>query len=177
MTYMSDSARSCIEQLSIRRISIVGETYKGHFFDCRVCIEKRLNLTNGYTYSLRYRIPIDTATDSGECYCFDIVFKSNLEASSVAGCKQLRLALFATMPDRSHGVDDMFCRKITAGGDFRIAGFAAVEFAAFFEDRGPACAVDGPVDAPAAEEALVGGVDDGVDALPGDIALHGFDNG
>jgi hypothetical protein len=37
--------------------------------------------------------------------------------------------------------------------------------------------VDGAVHAPTAEKRVVGGVHDGVDVLPGDVALYDFDHG
>lgn len=59
-----------------------------------------------------------------------------------------------------------------AAGDLRLPGGAAPEVAALFEEAGSRRTVDGPVDAPAAEQLRIGGVHDGVHGNPGDVAPH-----
>src|SRR4029450_6703994 len=56
-----------------------------------------------------------------------------------------------------------------------VAGVAAAEAFARLEDRGTAGAVDGAVDAAAAEQRRVGGVDDRVHTCRGDVALRELD--
>ena len=84
--------------------------------------------------------------------------------------RQLGLALAAAAPDRPHRVDDEPGRKLAAAGRLGVARFAASEAPALLKDRPPAGAVDRTVDAAAAEQARVRGVDDRVDLLLRQIA-------
>ena len=68
------------------------------------------------------------------------------------------------MPDRAYGVNHMPGRKPVASGDFGVAGVAAVQAVAFGEQLRPGRAMDRAVDTTAAEQRLIGGVDDGVNA-------------
>ena len=58
-----------------------------------------------------------------------------------------------------------------AAGDARLAGRAAAEPAAFLHQPRPRRAMDGAVHAAAAKQAGIGGVHDGVDLQPRDVAL------
>lgn len=60
-------------------------------------------------------------------------------------------------------VDDVAGGEIVPGGEFSLAGGSAAEAGAFGEQSVAGGAVDGAVNAAAAEEGVVGGVDDGVD--------------
>lgn len=62
-------------------------------------------------------------------------------------------------------------------GDFRGASVAAIEGLALGEQVGAGSAVDGAVDAAAAEKRLVCGVDDGVDGEGGDVGADEGDAG
>jgi hypothetical protein len=68
------------------------------------------------------------------------------------------------MPYRSDGMDDMPRRQAITSGDFGIAGGAAVKRAAFGEQLRPCRAMDCAIDAAAAQQRRVRGVDDGVNA-------------
>jgi len=68
-------------------------------------------------------------------------------------------------------------RQTAAGRRLRVAGLAAAEQPALSEDLGAARAVDRAVDSAAAEQGRVGGVDDRVDVLLGDVAADRFDHG
>ncbi len=64
-----------------------------------------------------------------------------------------------------------------AAGDLGAAGRAAAERAAFVQQVGSGGAMDGAVDAAAAEQRAVGGVDDGVDVKRGDVGDVDVENG
>ena len=68
---------------------------------------------------------------------------------------------FHTGPDR---MDHMPRRQPISAGDLGIAGRATIERAAFGEQFGPGRAMDRAIDAAAAEQRRVRGVDDGVNA-------------
>ena len=61
-----------------------------------------------------------------------------------------------------------------AGRDFGVAGFAAMEGSAFGQKFGAGGAVNRAVDAAPAEQARIGGVDDGVNAQGRDIGDDDF---
>ena len=73
-------------------------------------------------------------------------------------------------------MDDPASRQPEAGSRLGLAGRAAAERGARgVEVVGTGRPVDGAVDPPATGERLVGGVHDGVDVLPGNVAAHRLD--
>lgn len=60
-------------------------------------------------------------------------------------------------------------------GDLRLAGFAAIEGAAFSDEIWAGGTVDGSVDAAAAEEGGVGSIDNCVDSKGRDVAADKAD--
>lgn len=84
------------------------------------------------------------------------------------------LAAFAVLIDWADGVDDEFGGKASGAGDDGFARSQAADFGddgfALGEDGRAAGAVDGAVDAAATEEPGVGGIDDGVGRLLGDVS-------
>ena len=95
-----------------------------------------------------------------------------------AGAVATRQAPFlpggAAPPHRAHRVDDEARRQIVAAGEPRLARRAAAEPVAFGKQSRPGGAMDGTVDAAAAEQRAVGGVDDGVNGKLGDVAHRQF---
>lgn len=81
------------------------------------------------------------------------------------------------MPDGAYGVEDEARGEVEAGGDFGVAGVAAVEFTAGCEEFRAGGAVDGSVDSSSAEQRMVGGVDDCVYGELGDVAAVEFELG
>ena len=60
--------------------------------------------------------------------------------------------------------------QLIALGDLGFAGLAAMQRAAFGQQFGPCGAMDRAVDAAAAEQAFIRGIDDGVGIERGDVA-------
>ena len=89
--------------------------------------------------------------------------------------KRLILAVAAAVPDRPDGVDHMPRRQPIALGDLGVAGLAAMQRAAFGEQLRTGCAMDRAVDAAAAEQRGIGGVDDGVNAQRRDVGNDDFE--
>ena len=94
---------------------------------------------------------------------------AQLERAAIAGRERRVLAVAAAMPDRTHGMDDMPRWQPVSLGDLGVAGGAAAEGAALREQFRPGGAVDRAVDPAAAEQRLVRGVDDGINAERGDV--------
>ena len=91
------------------------------------------------------------------------VWHSSMRAA-IAGGKRLILARASAIPDRADGMNHMPRRQAIASGDFGVAGLAAVQRAAFGQQLRPGRAMDRAIDAAAAEQRRVRGVDDGVNA-------------
>ena len=97
------------------------------------------------------------------------------ERVAVAIGEQPILAALAAAPDGAHGVDHVARRQTEARRDLGLSRLAAAELGARRAELRSGGAVDGAVDAAAAEQALIGGVDDGVDVERGDVALDDVD--
>src|SRR5262249_6179539 len=93
----------------------------------------------------------------------------------ITGREQVVLALAAAAPHRADGVDDVLGFQAIAAGDLGGTGVAAAERAAFGEKLRSGGAMDGTVDAAAAEQCPVGGVDDGPDIERGDVRDADFE--
>ena len=89
---------------------------------------------------------------------------AEFDCAGVARGQRLIFPPATVVPNRADGVDDMPRRQSMAGRNFGVAGFAAIEGTAFGQEFGAGGAVNRAIDATAAEQARVGGVDDGVNA-------------
>ena len=95
-------------------------------------------------------------------------------ARRVARRQRLIFALAAAVPDRTDGMNHMPRRQPITLGDFGVAGLAAMERAAFGQQLGPGRAMDRAIDAAAAEQRGIRGVDDGVNAKRRDVGDDDF---
>jgi hypothetical protein len=68
------------------------------------------------------------------------------------------------MPDRADGMNDMLRWQTITLGDLGVAGRATAKRAAFGEQPRSRGAMDGAIDAAAAQQRTVRGVDNGVNA-------------
>jgi hypothetical protein len=89
---------------------------------------------------------------------------TEFERAPIAGGQRLVLAAGSAMPHRTYGMNHMSRREQITAGDFRVACRAAAEDAAFGPQLRPGGAMYRTVDASAAEQRTVRGVDDGVNA-------------
>ena len=133
---------------------------------------------NGDFGRLAFWIPVHAGADIGEGQRFDLQRFGQLKGVEVTVFQEIGLALAAAVPDGAHGVDDVFGRQVPGRGiDGFARGAAALSFPdeeAFFQDRLAAPPVDGAIDAPAPEQGVIGGVDDGVDGEVGDVGAEEF---
>ena len=89
---------------------------------------------------------------------------AEVDGADVARCQRVILARVAAAPDRADGMNHMPRRKTIASGDLGAAGLTAMEGAAFGEKLRPRRTVNRAIDAAAAEQVRIRGVDDGVNA-------------
>ena len=94
----------------------------------------------------------------------------DLEAAAVAAREEPGLAGVAAAPDRADGVDHPTGGEPEARVALASPKAQPLSCAARLEQLGAGRPVDRPVDPAPAEERGVGGVDDGVDVLGGDVA-------
>lgn len=98
-----------------------------------------------------------------------------LHGSAIAGGEFFGFVACASAPDGTDGVEDPLSGEEEAGSGLGVAGRAAAEFFAGAEEVFAGGAVDGSVDASAAEQGGVGGVDDGVHFKLRDVGLDDFE--
>ena len=79
-------------------------------------------------------------------------------------------AIVSASPDGTYGMNYPSCRKHVAPGDASLARRAAADAPALFQKLWARSPVDGTVHTPAAQERVVGSVDDGIDLERGDIS-------
>lgn len=117
---------------------------------------------------------VSTSRDGGKGNRGKTVLARETEARTVAGGKQLVLAALAAAPNRTNGVDDVTREKAKARGDLGIPRLAAAELSTSRAKLGTCGTVDRTIHAASAKQRPVGGVDDGVDVEPGDVAFDDF---
>jgi hypothetical protein len=107
---------------------------------------------------------VDAGRDGGKANRSKAVSLAEFDRAGVARGQRLIFAPATAVPDRADGVDDMPRRQPMAGRDFGLAGLATIEGTAFGQEFGAGSPMNRAIDATAAEQARVGGVDDGVNA-------------
>ena len=74
------------------------------------------------------------------------------------------LAVLTAVPHGADGVDDVAARQAVRAGDLGLAGPAAAQRPALFEQLRPRCTVDAAIHAASAQQRFLRRVDDGVHA-------------
>src|SRR5262245_31508085 len=115
------------------------------------------------------REAVDAGRDCGKGDRGEALRAGERQRGAVAGGEEIVLALIAAAPHRADRVDHVARLEPVAAGDLRGAGVAAAERAALGQKLWPGGAMDGAVDAAAAEEGAVRGIDDGRDVERGDV--------
>ena len=83
--------------------------------------------------------------------------------------------MLATLPNRSNRVNDMTGREPVSLGDLGIASLAAMKLPAFHYEVRTCRSMDRAVDATAAKQRRVGGVDNSIDTQGRDIGDEDFE--
>ena len=121
------------------------------------------------------RVAVDARRDGRERDRLRPELLRHLEAASVARGEQRRLSVPTVAVARPDRVDDPASRQPEAECRLGVARCAPAEGGArLLQLMGAGRPVDGAVDPATPGQGLVGGVHDGVDTLPCDVALHGL---
>ena len=119
-------------------------------------------------------MPVEIA---GKCDRSKPMRGGKIERRAIAGRQQLLLALAAAAPHRPDRVDHMLGRQPIAARDLGAAGLAAAERPAFGEQFRSGGAMDGAVDAAAAEQRAVRRIDDRIERKRRDVGNADFKPG
>ena len=76
-------------------------------FDARMNFKLLPDRPNGDVRGPLNGKPICPATNRGKCQGFEPMLGSQLHAGSISRCEEFILTAQATLPDRTHGMDDM----------------------------------------------------------------------
>src|SRR5262249_28081704 len=136
----------------------IAEAREDHLLEIRHCACAGNHLAYGDCNGVFERIAINAATDCGKRNRCESAVASECERAPVTRCEKLRLAMPAALPYRSDGVNDVACGEAIALRHPRFAGTAAAKRAALGEKTGSCGAMNGAIDAAAAEKRRIGGV-------------------
>src|SRR5262245_40972009 len=117
------------------------------------------------------RKAISASRNRGVGYRSETMVARKREARPVASGKQLVLAALAAAPDRTNGVDHVTREEAEARRHLGIPRLTAAELGTSRAKLGTCGTVDCAIHAASAKQRPVGGVDDGVDVEPGDVAF------
>jgi hypothetical protein len=79
---------------------------------------------------LFYRVTVESGADAGKRNREDVICSGDLETAPVAQTQKLGLAMFASSPNRTDGVNDVLCGQTVAASELGIARLAPAEGAA-----------------------------------------------
>ena len=124
------------------------------------------------------RVAVGAGADRRERHRRGADLVGDLEAAAVAAREEAGLAGVAALPDRPDGVDHEAGGELEARGGLGVAEGAAAEARGTPRAaRGPAARWMAPSTPPPPSSDGVGGVDDGVDVLGGDVAERDLEVG
>jgi hypothetical protein len=150
---------------------VATETDKLYGFDAAGAYK----LTNSFNCNTRSAVRwkgIDAGADGGERDGSNAVLFSQFETAPVAAGEKIVLVAIAPVPDGTDGVEHPPGGKPEAGGRFRVAGGAAVKFAAGFQKVRAGGSMDCAVDTTTAQQSGIGSVDDCIDFFRRDVTLN-----
>jgi hypothetical protein len=120
-----------IQRLPMQPRAVLGEAAKEYAGDGRRCFQLAndgIDRDGGGAIGWK---TIDAGGDGGKRDGRQAVRLAQLYGAAVTRRERLVLAFAAAVPDRSDGMNDMPRRKPVAMGDLGVAGFAALQRAAF----------------------------------------------
>ena len=163
------------ESLCAGAVDCVVEAGEDYFFQVGVLGEFGESFAKGDFCGLWDGIAVYSAADGGEGQRVEVMFTGQSETGSVTTGEEFRLVVRPAIPHRADGVEDEAGGKSKAFGQLRVAGLASAKQTTLMEQVRAGGAVDCAINAAAAEQGPVGGVDDGVDGEGSDVGLQDFD--
>jgi len=154
---------------------LMSEGYEKGSVHARMRFQERRNLSHRDFACQRNRESERTGADARKGYRLCAVGGGQLKRRPISGGEQLWFTSPAAPPHRAHRVYYESSGKPETVGDAGLAGRAANsgprlgDCPAGVEQLGAGGGVDGAVDPAASQHSLVGGVDDGVNLLSGDV--------
>jgi len=124
---------------------------------------------------------INARADIGKGDGLQPLFRGESKTIPIRRGQQLNFAVSPILPNRPHGMDDIFRRQPASRCDHRLPGgataLAVTDGPAFFQNGRPSGAMDSSIDAATPEKGAVRGIDDGVGRHFCNIALLDVDAG
>ena len=111
---------------------------------------------------LVFGVAVGPGGDKGKGHRFAAQLPGQRKACPIAGNQLFPLAVFPVLPHRANRMYYIFAGQAVSPRDFGLAGFAPAQGSALRQQLRPRRPVDTAVHAAAAQQALVGRVDDGV---------------
>ena len=121
---------------------------------------------------LVFGVAICPGGDEGEGHRLATILHRQLQRGTVGGNQQFPLPVISTPPDWAYRVNHVLSRQTVALGDLGLACGATAQGAALLQQLRPGGAVDGSVHAAPAQQAIFGGVDNGIHLHGGNIIAY-----
>lgn len=125
-----------------------GEAAENHVSDRSRRLQKLQHALHRDLGGLIRRKTIDTRRDAREGDALQARFGGEAQGVRVAGTELLHLAIFAAVPNRADGVDDVSYFEPVALSHLRLAGAAAMEHATLRQQRRPCGTMDRAIPPP-----------------------------
>jgi hypothetical protein len=155
--------------------TFVRKAAKNHAAD-RGCHAQRVDRrSDGNSSSAIGWKAVDACGNGRECDRGERDRLTERDRTPIAGGQELVLALVAALPHRSDSMDHMARRQPISSGDLGIAGRTAAERSALREQLRSGRTMDRAIDASAAKQRVVSGVDDGIDSQCRDVGNDDFE--
>ena len=117
---------SSLQEMFILRTIRRAEAAEDHGLDGARCFQKRPHTFHGDLSGLICREAIHAGRDAREGDALQPRLGRETQGVRVAGAEFVGFAVFATVPDRADGVDDVASFETMALRHFRLAGAAAI---------------------------------------------------
>lgn len=155
--------------VAVGRKSLGAEKHEAHLAkSARVGLDAIGHGGQGHPGRLVKGVAVGAGGDAGEGHGAQAVARGQLQGAFVASGQKLGVAGGPAIY-RPYRMNHLLGPKLARGGDYRLSSWASPNLTALGHDSRTAGPVNGPVHPAAAAKLAVGGVDDGVHRLGGDV--------
>ncbi len=165
-----------IEGIQVGIIRPFVKTDDEYLVEGGVFFQRDVNFAQGDAHRARDWEAIGSGTDRRKGDRFYFVLLGESETTAVTARQSLVLSVVAILPDGTDRMDNPMRGQVVSSRYFCIASLATSEPAAFLQESGASCTMNGAVNPAAAQKRCVGSVHDRIDALRSDIPLDDFDS-